>query len=147
MDRPSGRSLARHGPLGPIGGFLDRFRRSGGVPASVGGDVASELAPVFAALDRLEREAEEFRVRSEAALARRAYDAEEEADEILAEARTRADRERDDALSAGLNAAEVEAAGIVSQGEADAKRIREAGEGRLPGFVAEVLARVLEAGS
>jgi vacuolar-type H+-ATPase subunit H len=117
------------------------------VPASLGGDVASELAPVFAALDRLEQEAEEFRARSEAALARRAHDAEEEADEILAEARARADWQRDDALSAGLKAAEADVAGIVSQGEADAKRIREAGERRLPGFVAEALARVLKAGS
>jgi vacuolar-type H+-ATPase subunit H len=146
MERPS-RAVTRPGPIGPIGGFLERFRRSGGVPVAVGGEVTTELAVVLAALDGLEREAEELRARSEADSARRIQEAEQETERILVEARERAESERDDALTAGLRAADATVAGVVAQAEADAERIREAGAQRLPDLVAEVLARVLEAGA
>ena len=147
VERASAPFVAAERPIGPIGGFLERFRRSGGVPASVGGELAAELAPVFAVLDTLEREAEELRRRSGAASARHLYDVEEDAQSILAGAREQAESERDDALAAGLQAADAEAARIVARAEQDARRIRETGEQRLPGFVADVLERVLEAAS
>ncbi len=146
-ERASGTYAARPGPLGPLSGFLERFRRSSGVPATVGGDAASELAAVFAALDQLEREAEELRGRLGAAAAQREHEIEEEAQRIVVEARRRAESERDDVLKVRLRAVDAEIAGIVTQAEADARRISKAGEERLPGFVAEVLTRVHEATS
>lgn len=142
-----GTFVAGHAPTGPIGGFLERFRRTGGVPAAVGGEATAELAVVFAALDEIEREVEELRERSQVAAARYVHEAEEEAEMILAEARARAESEREDAFLAGIRAADAEAARVVAAAEDAARRIRKTGEERLPGVVATVLARVLEAGS
>jgi hypothetical protein len=146
-ERASGGFAAPHGPLGPLSGFLERFRRSAGVPATVGGDAASELATVFAALDQLELEAEDLRARSSVAAAREEHELEAEVERIGLEARRRAEAERDEIVRSMLGDAEQEAARIVAQAEVQATRIRETGEERLPGFVAEVLARVREAGS
>jgi vacuolar-type H+-ATPase subunit H len=140
-SRPLG---ASHGPVGPIGSFLERFRRSAGVPASVGGDVFVELASVLLALDEIEREVAALREHSAAAAAERLYEAEEEAQRIVADGRGRADSERDDALRAGLQAADAETVAILRRAEADAEEIRRAGEQRLARFVDEVLVRVFE---
>jgi vacuolar-type H+-ATPase subunit H len=142
--RESRPSPAREGPLGPIAGFLERFRRAGGVPTAATEDLASELAPVFAALDALEREAAELHSRSEAGRARLEHDSNEEVERIMAEARWRADAERADALKAALRAADGEAAALVKQGELDAQEIRERGAKRVPGIVATVVGRILE---
>ena len=131
--------------MGPIGGFLERFRGVGGVPAAVGEEPVLELAPVFAALDAFELEAAEARGHAETVAAHRLHKAEEGAKEILAAARGLADSERGDALKAGLRAADVEASQIVARAEADARRIDETGRQRLPALVDEVVARVLEA--
>jgi len=145
MAEPGSATLGpRHGPVGPIAGFLERFRRSAGVPAAVGGEAATELAPVFAALDEIEHEVAALRERSDAAAARRLHEADEEAQQIVAEARERAAAERDEALRAGLQAAEVEADAILLRAEADASAVRKTGEQRLPALVTEVLVRVLE---
>ena len=133
------------GPQVGLGGFLERFRRSGGVPAAVGGEASSELTGIFAALDEIEREAAALRERSQAAAETRARETEEEAQRLLAEAREQAESERDDALRAGLRAADAEVASLVQEGAAAAAGIRRAGEERLAGLVAEVVARVLEA--
>ena len=146
-ERGSGAIAAGRGPLGPLSGFLERFRRSAGVPATVGGDAASELAAVFAALDRLEREADELRARSSAEGARREHELAEDTQRIVTEARARAETERDEIVKSRLGDADAEAAGIVARAEAEAGRIRTTGEERLPGLVAEVLARIHEAGS
>jgi vacuolar-type H+-ATPase subunit H len=127
-----------------MGSFLERFRRSAGVPASVGGDISAELASVFLALDEIEREVGALREHSEAAAAERLYEAEAEAQRIVAEGRARADSERDEALRAGVQAADAEAVAILRRAGADAEGIRRAGEQRLPRFVDEVLARVFE---
>ena len=142
-----GTFVARHGPIGPIGGFLERFRRTGGVPAAVGGEATTELAVVFAALDEIEREVEELRERSQVAAARYVHEAEDEVEMILAEARARAESEREDAFLAGVRAADAEAARVVAAAEDAARRIRKTGEERLPGVVAAVLTRVFEVGS
>ena len=130
-----------------MGGFLERFRRSGGVPAAAGGELAAELAPVFATLDRIEDEAAEIRRRTEAAAAQRTHEAEEQAQSILAEGRQRAGFERDDALKAGGRVADAEMVSILERADRDARQIRKVGEERLPALVAHVLQRVLEAGS
>lgn len=135
---------AGHGPVGPIGSFLDRFRRSAGVPASVGGDISVELASVFLAFDEIEREAAALREHSEAAATDRLHEADEEAQRIVAQGRARADSERDDAFKAGLRAADAETVAILRRAEADAEGIRLAGDQRLARFVDEVLARVFE---
>jgi len=143
-ERPTAASVARHGPVGPIGGFLERFHGTGGVPAAVGEETVLELVPVFAALDAFELEAAEVHDHAESIAAHRLYKAEEGAKEILASARGLADSERGDALKAGLRAADVEASQIVARAEADARRIEEMGRTRLPRLVDGVVARVLE---
>lgn len=128
-----------------MGGFLERFHGTGGMPAEIGEETALELVPVFAALDAFEREAAAAREHVEQMAARRLHDAEEGAKEILADARSLADSERGDALKAGLRAADVESAQIIHDAEADARRIEELGRERIPALVERVLARVLEA--
>ena len=130
-----------------MGGFLERFRRSSGVPAAAGGELAAELAPVFAALDGIEEEAAEIRRRTDAVAAQRAHEAEEQAQGIIAEARERANFERDDALKASSRVTDAEIVSILEQAELDVQQIRTIGEERLAAFVANVLKRVLEAGS
>jgi vacuolar-type H+-ATPase subunit H len=114
------------------------------MPARVGDETAVELAPVFAALDVLEREAQALRDGSERRAAQRLHKAREAAAALVAEAHQRAAFERGDALKAGLRVAGVEAAGILAAGEADASLIRSRGEERLPELVAEVVERVRE---
>jgi len=147
VERASGAIWARRGSVGPTSGFLERFRRSGGVPGAAAGEVAAELAPVFAALDRIEEEAARIRRRTERAAAQRTREAEEQAQTILAEARERAGFERDDALKAGGRAADAEMVSILQRAHHDAGEIRKVGEERLPALLAHVLQRVLEAGS
>jgi len=144
VERTATASVARHGPVGPIGGFLERFHGTGGVPAAVGEETVLELVPVFAALDAFELEAAEVHEHAEKIAAHLLYKAEEGAREILASARGLADSERGDALKAGLRAADVEASQIVAQADLDARRIEETGRTRLPRLVDGVVARVLE---
>jgi vacuolar-type H+-ATPase subunit H len=147
VERATGATWARHGVVGPASGFLERFRRSAGVPAAAGDDVAAELAPVFATLDRIEGEAAEIRRRADVTAAQRLQETEEQVQSILAEARQRADLERDDALKAGGRVADAEVAAILEQAERRAQGVKDAGELRLPALAADVLKRVLEAGS
>ena len=144
MSQAPGSTVAGQGPIGPIGGFLERFRRTAGMPARVADETAGELAPVFAVLDAFEREAQELRDRSSRMAAQRLHEAEEEAAALAAEARARADQERGDALKAGLRAADVEVAELLETAEMEARAIRRRGEERLPELVAEVVARVRE---
>lgn len=145
VERAPTGSVARHGSPGSVGGILERFHGTAGVPAVVGEETALELVPVFAALDAFEREADEAHGHAEAMVVHRLHEAEEGAKEILAAARSLADSERGDALKAGLRAADAEASHIVARAEADARLIDERGRARLPGLVDEVVARVLEA--
>ena len=144
-ERAPTRPVARHPPPGSVGGILERFHGTAGVPAAVGEETALELVPVFAALDAFERQAAEARRHAEAMAAHRLYEAEEGVKEILAAARSVADSERGDALKAGLRAADVEASQIVARAEADARRIDERGRMRVPALVDVIVARVLEA--
>jgi vacuolar-type H+-ATPase subunit H len=145
VDRASDRPVARPSPIGPGRSFLERFRRSAGVPAVVGDEASAELAPVFAALDELEREASLPRARSLQMAKRRLHDAREEAHAIVADARARADAERGEALKTGLRRADAASAEIVRRAEEEARRIELVGAERRPALVARILDRVLEA--
>jgi hypothetical protein len=131
--------------IGPLRSLLERFRRSAGMPAAVGADLGSELAPVFAALDDIEREVARLRARSEAAAAARLQEADEAAERILAEARQLAAKEREVELETVLQRTDAEAEAIVAQAAAAAEVTRKRGDERLPALVTEVLARVLQA--
>jgi len=131
--------------IGPLRSMLERFRRSAGVPASVGGELAAELAPVFAALDEIEREVDDLREQSQAALANRLRETEEEVRRIVDEGRRLAAQERDDALRSAWREADAEACALAHAANAEADVIRRRGAERIPALVAEVLARVLEA--
>jgi hypothetical protein len=144
VERASAGTISRRGPVGPIRGFLERFRGVGGVPAAAGDEASAELAPVFAELDALEQESAEARARLAGVAARRRFEAEEGAKEILVSARDSAEFERLDALEAGLRAADAEAAQIVARAEVDARATEECGRAALPGLVDEIVARVLE---
>jgi vacuolar-type H+-ATPase subunit H len=145
VERASAGTVARHGPVGPIRGFLERFRGVGGVPAASGEEAAAELAPVFAELDTFALDAAQARAHADGVAAHRRFEAEEGAKEILVAARDSADAERGDALKAGLRAADVEASRIVAAAEADARTIEERGRAALPELVDEVVGRVLGA--
>jgi len=134
--------ISQQGVSGPLGGFLERFRGTGGVPAAVGGDLASELAPVLAELDKIEQEAESLRARAGAERAVRAERLEGELARIAADARTRGERARDEAFANVRRNAEAEAAAAIAAGARAASSIEEAGAARLPAFVAQIVAAV-----
>jgi vacuolar-type H+-ATPase subunit H len=100
---------------------------------------------VFDVLDRIDREVTTLRERSKAAAARQLLEADEEAQRIVAAAREQAEMERDDALAAGLRAADADADAILRRAQADSEALRRRGEERLPALIADVLTRVLEA--
>lgn len=135
-------ALAPQGVGGPLGGFLERFRGSGGVPAAVGGELASELEPLFAELDAIEREASELRSRAEGEREGAADRLEGELASIAADARRRAELARSEAFATAMRSAEAEARAIVDAGEAEAAAILATGRGRLPELVEEVISRV-----
>jgi vacuolar-type H+-ATPase subunit H len=127
----------------PLGSLFERFRRSGGVPAAAGGDLASELAPVFAVLDEIEREADAVLRSADFERAAREAKLERDLQQIVEEAHARAERERDAAYQTARAAAEADAAAIVAEGERGAAAIRRRGEGRLPQLVEDVVTRVV----
>lgn len=131
--------------MGPLRSLLERFRRSAGVPASVGVDLSAELAPVFAALDEIERELERVREKSRAETVRRLQEADEEARRMLDETRKRAVLERDETFRLVLKEADAQLEGVARQAAGEAESIRATGGERMSALVAEVLARVLEA--
>ncbi len=139
----SGMSVVQQGLKGPLGNLLERFRRSGGVPAAAGIDLASELAPVFAALDEIESEADSVRREAEAERAARKAQLEQDLDAIAEDARVQADRERDGAFESARRAAEADATRIRAEGEHEATAIREIGKDRLPRLVEDVVTRIV----
>jgi len=138
--------ISRPGLNGPLGNFLERFRRTGGVPAAVGGDLASELAPVFAALDEIERGAATLRERAEAVREGRKARLEQDVARILADGHRRAEKARKAAYEDARAAAAADAEGIVVEGERAAAGIRERGSSRLPGLVDEIVSRISVSG-
>jgi len=123
----------------PLSALLDRFRRGVAVPAAVGDDLASELAPVFASLERFELEAEEIRRLSARRAERRLEEARELAAEIAARWREEAEAARAEAARAhGLRARDA-ALQIEERGLVEAERIRQVAARRIPELVAEIV--------
>jgi hypothetical protein len=123
---------------------LDRFRRAAAVPAAVGDELASELAPLFLVLDSIEEEAEELRAAARDSAGRRLAVARAEAAGIAARARERAEAARARAEAGRLEAREGEARALLAAAEEEARETRERGAARASALVEAVLACVKE---
>jgi hypothetical protein len=123
----------------PVNTILDRFRRVAPVPAAAGDDLARELAPLFAALDAIEGEANELRAQAVVAAERRVEDARAEAAHLAAVGRAEAEEARRDAEIDARRASGKQSKALGRAAEAEARRIREAGAQRIPALVQEVV--------
>jgi vacuolar-type H+-ATPase subunit H len=128
----------------PVSTILDRFRRGAGVPSVAGDDLATELAPVFAALNELEAEGERLRQAAREEADRRLAAAAEEATQVLALHRDQAEIERARAAAERRQVTTDEAGSALEAAEAEAREIRRAGSERIPELVAAVLACLQE---
>lgn len=126
----------------PVNTILDRFRRVAAVPAAAGDDLARELAPLFAALDAIEEEANQLRAQAALAAERRLEAASAEAAHVAAVGRAEADEARRDAEIDARRASAKQSDALARAAEAEADRIREAGASRIPALVQEVVACV-----
>jgi vacuolar-type H+-ATPase subunit H len=125
--------------------ILDRFRRGAGVPAAVGDELVSELAPVFAALDEAEAEAERIRATARRRGEERLAEARAQAARIEADASRRAREERERAETERRLAATAELRSLAAAAEEEATRVSaQAGE-RTRALVEAVLSCVEEA--
>jgi hypothetical protein len=123
----------------PLNTLLDRFRRGVAVPAAAGDDLAAELAPVFASLERFEQEAEELAHASARQAEERLAKGRERAAQISAGWRELAERERATAAGERRRRAGEEAAALEARGRVDAERVRERAAGRTPELVALIV--------
>jgi vacuolar-type H+-ATPase subunit H len=128
----------------PVAAILDRYRRGAAVPAVPAIDLAAELAPVLAALDEIEVEAEQLRQAAIARAEQRLAAAAEEAAGILADGERRAEVERSRAASARRGAEEGEMQAVVAEAESKARAIRARAATTVPDLVEVVLACVQE---
>lgn len=126
----------------PLSALLDRFRRGVAVPAAVGDDLAAELAPVFASLERFEMQAQEVRRASAERAEERLAEARERAALISAGWRETAEAARAQAAQERRRRSREEVLAIEAEGRAEADRIREAASTRIPELVAEIVACV-----
>ncbi|WP_406411450.1 hypothetical protein [Streptomyces sp. NBC_01614] len=132
--------------------FLTRFRPAAspgraapsGVPADRSAELRAELAPPLALLEQVESEARSVRDRAEAAAAARRRDAEQQAEEIVAEAQEEAGRVRARTAEQMERAAETEAAELLAEASREAVAVRERASCRTPALADRVLALVVE---
>jgi vacuolar-type H+-ATPase subunit H len=129
----------------PLSDLLDRFRRGVAVPAAVGDDLAAELAPVFASLERFELEAQEVRRNSAERAEARIEEARQQAAEISARWREEAEAARARAAQERRRRSREEALAVEEEGRVEAARIRAVASQRMPKFVAGVV-RCVEKG-
>lgn len=130
--------------------LLSRFRPAGapgpagaaGVPVDRRQALAAELAPVFAALAPVEAECERLRDGARRAAAAREAAAAEQARVMVAQARNEAPAQRAAAAAAVQEAAAAELAQLEANAAAEAEEVRRQTAQRLPGLVAQVVARV-----
>lgn len=134
---------ARTGRGHVLRSFLEGFRRAPAVPAAAGSELPAELAPLFAALDAIEAEANETRRIAALKDQAEASEAAEEIELILSGAQGQAAAEHDDALKAAHRAADVEIREILDAGVTTAERIRAVGFERCDPLAADVADRVL----
>jgi hypothetical protein len=134
----------------PLAALLERFRRLGGppgapavglgVPGRPGEAVVAELAPVFAAIDRIEAECDRLDSHATAEAARLVAEAEAEAERIRADGRTRAEAERRRIAARRADELAAQLEGIARDGAAEAARVAALAQER-----ADALARTLVA--
>ena len=129
----------RHG-AGFLRAILERFRRGGaGVPATVSDDLAAELAALFLSLDAVEADAERIRTAAAQRAAAIADEAQAEVEQILSDARERAEAERVRAITSGRQAADAEIRAIDARADAEAEEISRVGRARIAPLVADIL--------
>jgi len=126
----------------PLNTLLDRFRRGVAVPAAAGDDLAAELAPVFASLERFEEEAAELARSSARRAEERLAEGREQVARISATWREAAAAERTRAAEERRRRAHEEALALEEHGRAEGERIRRRATERIPGLVDAIVARV-----
>jgi hypothetical protein len=129
----------------PLRSYLDRFRRGAGVPEAVE-DTLAELASLFAVLDEIEAEAAAIRSSAARSASAERDETAEEIEALLADAREQAEAERAEARKVAHRRTDVSVRQVLVAGDREARRIRAAGEERLPALVAEVVACVERTG-
>lgn len=138
-------------PVVALSEILQRFRFHGvpgaaaptGVPVDRTRDIEDELAPVFAALDGVQRRATALVAGAERAAALRRATAVEEADRIVASAWSAAIAARADAAAATLGVAAQERDSLLVAGRVEVERIGRVAEERMPAVAASAVQRVL----
>lgn len=110
-----------------------------GVPADRVAEAAAELAVVFVELEPTVEEAERVREQARAEAAHRRLRAVEEADRVVADARSRLDAVRAEAYSAHLAALDKERAKLEGETREEADRVRNVAAARLAKVVAQVV--------
>jgi hypothetical protein len=126
--------------------LLDRFRRTAGVPATVGDALEAELEPVFASLEEIEVEASRVREEATADATQRLDEAEAESARIAAGWKELAERERAWLTAEVREASEQEARRLLAAARDEAERVRIHGHERVPELVNSALACVRRSG-
>ncbi len=123
------------GPAGPAGVPADRLQ-----------EAEAELAPVFAALESAVGDARGRREQAQADEDRLRRQGVDEAERILTEARGRLDAVRAEAASTGLAALDEQRSRLEAEARAEARRVHDVAEARLPEVVVRVVGRVWATG-
>jgi hypothetical protein len=129
--------LARFRPVGTPGAAA-----SAGVPADRVVEAAAELEPLFAMLADTEARAEGIRASADQRIVENHRLAAEQATEVLAQARLRADAERANASAKARAIADQEVAKELAAAEDQAARIHESANALMDAQVAEIVAAV-----
>jgi hypothetical protein len=125
----------------PLSMLLDRFRRAA-VPAAVGVDIESELAPVFFALEEIQAEAEALRRLAQARAGEQLELARRESALLAAGWRDRAEAERERLRAEYHRRALAETQSILAGARLEAEQAAERGRERIPELLETVLACV-----
>ncbi|MFF4603216.1 hypothetical protein ACFY12_10770 [Streptomyces sp. NPDC001339] len=130
--------------------FLMRFRLAGppgraapgGVPADRSAELSAELEPPLSLLEQAEAEARAVREQAALTAEERRRGAEREAEEIVAQARARAEGVRAESADRVRRAAEAESAELLASAEREVCAVRRQAEARMPELVDRVSALV-----
>jgi vacuolar-type H+-ATPase subunit H len=131
---------------------LDRFRRAGtpgpaaraGVPADRAADLAAELGPVLARLDRTQAECRPLRDSAIREADQIRLEARQQAARLVADARRGAEAARAQVAAAEQGRSEAAGADVMAQASRQAAHIRSVAELRMPVYVARVVELLLE---
>ncbi|MGA2392357.1 MAG: hypothetical protein ABSH03_03275 [Candidatus Lustribacter sp.] len=118
-----------------------------GVPVDRRSELEAELAPVFAALEGAQREAQTLTAQAQADAERMRADATDRARRRVDDARAAAAADQAATATEQLERAQAEAGRIVAAGAAEADRIDRAVQAGAPPLVSELVGRVLEPAS